>query len=84
MRKADAAWLDLPIGFRRMLARQAGVGAEYAGEPLSNISIDDCEKLHEAARVLGVLVEAARPALVKACIRAPRPRGQSFANKLKG
>jgi hypothetical protein len=78
MSKAEKAWAAINPGYRRFIAKQAGLNPDLAEGRLGDIPLEDQEKLYSANKAIEQLSKAARDPLVKACINKPRPRGQGF------
>lgn len=78
MAKAAPKWAALPLGFRRLLCRQADVALDNAARDLGEIDMYDAEKLYRANKALAALCEAARDPLLCGAIKEARPRNRLF------
>ncbi|MCK9991407.1 MAG: hypothetical protein RugAbin2_02421 [Rugosibacter sp.] len=78
MVKASDAWGKLPVGYRRMLCKQAGVDVDLAEGEIGAISKVQLQKLWDANKAIGRLAEAAKMPLLKAAINAPGLQSERF------
>ena len=69
--RASRQWLALPDGFRRFVARHAGLPAESGDKPLQDLPAQDRKALQVAAARLVDLALSAREPLLSAVLSDP-------------